>query len=87
MNVELGLKKIASVELEKKILLGKLFDANDLLNNVKIENMILLEKVKNLEHELFITREKTDRSTSSKLDHILSVQKSPSDKKIGRAHV
>ena len=33
MNVELGLKKIASLELEKKILLGKLFDANDLLNN------------------------------------------------------
>ena len=57
INVELGLKKIASVELEKKNLLGKLFDANDLLNNVKIENMILLEKVKNLEHELSITRE------------------------------
>ena len=80
MNVELGLTKIASVELEKKILLGKLFNANDLLNNVKIENMILLEKVKNLEHELFITREQTDRFACSKLNHILSVQKSPFDK-------
>ena len=30
MNVELGLKKIASLELEKKNLLVKLFDANDL---------------------------------------------------------
>ena len=80
MNVELGLKKIASVELEKKILLGKLFDANDLLNNVKIENMILLEKVKILEHKLSVTREQTNRSASSELDHILSVQKSPSDK-------
>ena len=47
MNVELGLKKIAFLKLEKKNLLGKLFDANDLLNNVKIENMLLLEKVKN----------------------------------------
>ena len=80
MNVELGLKKIASLKLEKKILLGKLFNANDLLNNVKTENMFLLEKVKNLEHELSVTREQTDRSASSKLDHILSVQKSPSDK-------
>ena len=82
MNIELGLKKIASLELEKKNLLGKLFDANDLLNNVKTENMLLLEKVKNLEHELSVTREQTDRSASSKLDHILSVQKSPFDKTV-----
>ena len=50
------------------------------LNNVKTENMLLLEKVKNLEHELSVAREQTDRSTSSKLDHMLSVQNSPSDK-------
>ena len=80
MSVELGLKKIASLELEMKILLGKLFDTNDLLNNVKTENMFLLDKVKNLELELFVTREQTDRSASSKLDHMLSVQKSLSDK-------
>ena len=42
-NVELYLKKIASLELEKKILLVKLFDANDLLNNVKTENMLLFD--------------------------------------------
>ena len=35
----------------------KLFDANELLNNVKIENMLLLDKVKNLELELSIARE------------------------------
>ena len=40
INVELGLKKIASLKLEKKILLVKLFDANNLLNNVKIKNML-----------------------------------------------
>ena len=45
MNVELGLKKIASLELKKKNLFVKLFDANNLLNNVKTENMLLLEKV------------------------------------------
>ena len=80
MNVELGLKKIASLELENKNLLVKLFDANDLLNNVKTENMLLLDKVKNLEFELSVAREQIDRSASSKLDHILSVQKSPFDK-------
>ena len=68
MSVELGLKKIASLELDKKILLVNLFDAIELLNNVKTENTLLLEKVKNLEHELFVAREQTNRSASSKLD-------------------
>ena len=58
----------------------KLFDANELLNNVKTENMLLLNKVKNLELELSIAREQTDRSASFKLDHMLSVQKSPLNK-------
>ena len=75
MNVELGLKKIEFLELEKKNLLVKLFDANELLNNVKTENMFLLDKVKSLELDLSVAR-----STSSKLDQMLSVQKSPSDK-------
>ena len=80
MSVDLGLKKIASLELKKKNLLVKLFDANELLNNVKTKNMLLLDKVKNLELELFVARKQTNRSRSSKLDHMLSVQKSPSDK-------
>ena len=75
MNVELGLKKIESLELDKKNLLVKLFGANELLNNVKTENMLLLNKVKSLELDLSIAR-----SASSKLDQMLSVQKSPSDK-------
>ena len=57
-----------------------MFNANELLNNVKTENILLLDKIKNLELELFIAREQTDKSASSKLDHMLSVQKSPLDK-------
>ena len=68
MSVELGLKKIASLELDNKILLVNLFDATELLNNMKTENMLLFEKVKNLEHELSVAREQTNRSASSKLD-------------------
>ena len=75
MNVELGLKKIESLEFDKKNLLVKLFDTNELLNNVKTENMLLLHKVKSLELDLSIAR-----SASSKLDQMLSVQKSSSDK-------
>ena len=80
MNVDLGLKKIASLELDKKNLLLKLFDANELINQVKTENMLLLDKVKNLELKLFFAREQTNMFTSSKLDHMLSIQKSPLDK-------
>ena len=41
MSVDLGLRKIASLKLDKKNLLVKLFDANELLNNVKTENMLV----------------------------------------------
>ena len=43
--------------MKRKNLLVKLFNANELLNNVKTENMLLLDKVKNLELELFVARE------------------------------
>ena len=80
MNVDLGLQKIASLELDKKNLLLKLLDANELLDKVKTENMLLLDKVKNFELELSVVREQTNRSVSSKLEHMLSIQKSPLDK-------
>ena len=76
----LGLQKITSLELDKKILLLKLFDVNELLDKLKTENMLLLDKVKNLELELSVAREQTNRFASSKLEHMLSIQKSPLDK-------
>ena len=75
VNVDLGLNKIASLELDKKIFLLKLFDANELIDKVKTKNMLLLDKVKNLEHELSVAREQTKRTASSKLEHMLSIQK------------
>ena len=42
--------------------------------------MLLLDKVKNLELELSVAREQTNRTVSSKLEHMLSIQKSPLDK-------
>ena len=57
MNVDIGLKKIASLELDNKNLLLKLFDANKFIDKVKTENMLLLDKIKNLEQELSVVRE------------------------------
>ena len=73
MSVELGLKKINTLEQEKKNLLLNLFNANELLNPVKIENMPLLEKVKSLELELSVATEQIDRTSTSKLDEMLHV--------------
>ena len=80
MSVDVGLKKIAILEQEKKNLLLNLFDANELVNKVKAENIKLVEKIKNLELELSVAREQSNRSANSKLDHMLSIQKSPLDK-------
>ena len=49
-------------------MLVKLFNANELLNNVKTENMLLLDKVISLELDLFVAR-----ATSSKLDQLLKI--------------
>ena len=73
MNVDLGLKKIASLELDKKDLLLKLINVNTLIDKVRTENMLLLDKIKNLELELSVVREQTNRSANSELDHMLSV--------------
>ena len=79
MNVYRWLKKINTIEHEKKNLLVKVFDANELINAVKIEKMSLIEKVKSLETKILVSREQIDRTSISKLDNMLSVQKSASD--------
>ena len=56
ISVDLGLKKINILEQEKKNMLLKRFDANELLNSVNIENMYLIEKIKSLEFELSVVR-------------------------------
>ena len=80
MSVESGLKMINTHEQEKKNLLLKLFDTNELLNSLKIENMSLIENVKSLELEFSVTREQMDRTSTSKLDEMLHIQKPVSDK-------
>ena len=59
MSADLELKKIVILEQEKKKLLLNLFDANELVNMVKVENIKLVEKVKDVELELSIAREQS----------------------------
>ena len=46
INANLSLKKIDILVLEKKNLLVKLFDANELINAIKIENMTSIERLR-----------------------------------------
>ena len=61
-------------------MLLKLFDVNELLNSIKIENMSSTKKVKSLELELSVAREQLNGTSTSKLDSMLNVQKSSHDK-------
>ena len=65
---------------KRKKLLVKLFNANELITSVKIDNMSLIEKVNSLESELSVAREQLDRNSTSKLDNMLNIQKSFSDR-------
>ena len=58
MNVDQGLKKINTLEHEKKNLSIKLFDANVLIIAVKIENMSLIKKVKILDLNYLLLKNK-----------------------------
>ena len=46
ISVESGLKKINTLEQEKKNLLLKLFDANELLNSIKLRTCLCLKRLK-----------------------------------------
>lgn len=80
MIVYFSLKKIDSLELEKKNLLIKFFDTNELLNVVKVVNIPFLDWVKKLEIDSSVTREQLDWSFGSTLDDMLGTQKSSSGK-------
>ena len=68
IRVDLKESKLKESTLSKDKMHGKLFDANELLNNVKTKNMLLLDKVKSLELDSSVAR-----SASSKLNQLLGV--------------
>ena len=73
-------KKLSDVELFCEELSTKFDEANQTIGALRIENNFLAEKTKKLEVELFQVRAQLERTSSAKLDEMLSLQKSASDR-------
>ena len=72
-------KKLSDVELDHEELFTKFDEANQTIGALRFENNFLAEKTKKLEVEMFQVRTQLERTSSTKLDEMLSIQKSASD--------
>ena len=68
-------KKLSDVELDCEELSTKFDEANQTIGALRFENNFLAEKTKKLEVELFQVRAQLERTSSAKLDEMLSLQK------------
>ena len=73
-------KKLSDVELEWEEISTKFDEANQTIGALRFENNFFAEKTKQLETELFQVRTQLERTSSAKLDEMLSLQKSASDR-------
>ena len=76
----LATKKLSDVELEREEISTKFDEANQTIGALQFENNFLVEKTKKLEAELFQVRAQLERTSSAKLDEMLSFQKFTSDR-------
>ena len=72
-------KKLGDVKLEREEISTKFDEANQTIGALRFENNFLAEKTKKLEAKLFQVRAQLERTSSAKLDEMLSLQKSASD--------
>ena len=72
-------KKLSDVELDCEEIFTKFDKANQTIGALRFENNFLAEKTKKLEVELFQVRAQLERTSSAKLDEMLSHKKSASD--------
>ena len=66
-------KKLSDVELEWEELSIKFDKANQTIGALRFENNFLAEKTKKLEAELFQVKAQLERTSSAKLDEMLSL--------------
>ena len=76
----LATKKLSDVELDWEKLSTKVDEANQTIGALWFENNFLAERTKKLEAELFQVRAQLERTSSAKLDEMLSFQKAASNK-------
>ena len=74
------MRLIRLLELDREELSTKFDEANQTIGALRFENNFLVEKTKKLEAELFQVRAQLERTSSAKLDEMLSIQKSASDR-------
>ena len=73
-------KKLNDVELDRDELSTKFDEANQTIGVLRFENNFLAKKTKKLEAKLFQVRAQLERASSAKLDEMLRLQKSTSDR-------
>ena len=73
-------KKLNDVELEREEISTKFDETNQTIRALRFENNFLAEKIKKLETELFQVRAQLERTSSAKLDEMLNLQKSISNR-------
>ena len=66
-------KKLSDVELNREELSTKFDEVNQTIGALRFENNLLAEKTKKLEAELFQVRAQLERTSSAKLDEMLSL--------------
>ena len=76
----LATKKLSDVELDREELSTKFDEANQTIGALRFETNFLAEKTKKLEAKLFQVKAQLERTLSTKLDDMLSIQKSASDR-------
>ena len=76
----LATEKLSDVELDREELSIKFDEANQTIGALRFENNFLAKKTKKLEVELFQVRAQLERTSSAKLDEMLSIQKFASDR-------
>ena len=69
----LATKKLSEVELEREEISTKSNKANQTIGTLRFENNFLAEKTKKLEAELFQVNAQLERTSSTKLDEMLSL--------------
>ena len=73
-------KKLSDVEVDREEFSIKFDKANQTIGALRFENNFLTKKTKKLETELFQVKTQLERTSSVKLDEMLSIQKSASDR-------
>ena len=76
----LATKKLSEVKLEREEISTKFDEANQTIEALRFENNFLAKKTKKLEVELFQVRAQLERISNAKLNEMLGLKKSASDR-------